>query len=539
MLALALMFVSIQAADSVLASVWVLVEPSFGFDEVRNFKDGFAVVHKNYKYGYVDKTGKLAIPLQYDGACDFNEGFAAVWKGEKCGIIDTSGKTVIPFEYDILAECFHEGLAIAIDGEKMGYIDKTNKIVLPLEYYGASRFEGGFALVKNKDKRGIIDTSGKTVAPFEYTSVVHPGFDNGIAIVSKGNYPDEKYGAIDTSGKAVVPFDYAGVSIYDGMAVVTTGTNGKYKYGCIDIATGKTVVAAGEYDYIGLFGDGLAAVRKGDIYGGKCGYIDKTGKVAIPLEYMSAGDFSEGLAFVGKAVDGEGKYFYIDTAGKIAIDLGGYANGRTFRGGIALVERSDFQGIFSVYEYIDKEGNKVTPVRYPCAYDFSEGLAWINTGGVTTKSGYQSSTGKWGILKIFGTGDPIGDVLYSDITAYINGYPIPSSNIKGNTMIIAEDLANYGFDVKWNNNDRTLKIEWDKNKKFTPLPAEKDTVNKPGAFRCKYVYTDIKTYLSGVEVESYNINGRTFVSFDLLSRYGTVTWDGKAREIRIETKGQP
>ena len=127
---------SIQAADSVATSVWVLIEPSFSFDEVRNFKNGFAVVHKNYKYGYVDRTGKLAISLQYDSAGDFNEGFAVVWKGEKCGIIDTSGKIVIPFEYESLAKCFHEGLAIAINGEKMGHINKKTKLCCRLSITG-------------------------------------------------------------------------------------------------------------------------------------------------------------------------------------------------------------------------------------------------------------------------------------------------------------------------------------------------------------------------------------------------------------------
>lgn len=34
------------------------------------------------KYGFMDKTGKMVVPLQYDYAKDFSEGLAAVGMGE-------------------------------------------------------------------------------------------------------------------------------------------------------------------------------------------------------------------------------------------------------------------------------------------------------------------------------------------------------------------------------------------------------------------------------------------------------------------------
>ena len=130
-------------------------------------------------------------------------------------------------------------------------------------------------------------------------------------------------------------------------------------------------------------------------------------------------------------------------------------------------------------------------------------------------------------------GDVIGDVLYSDITAYINGYAIPSSVINGKTLVVAEDLAKYGFDVKWDGTERTLKVELNKNKKITPLKVDKDTTQKPGTFKCNYLFTDIRTYLSGEVVDSYAIDGRTLIDFELLKKYGKISWDGKTRELRL------
>ena len=49
------------------------------------FSDGMArVTDENLKYGFIDKTGHLVIPCQYDDAGDFSEGLASVmeesWK---------------------------------------------------------------------------------------------------------------------------------------------------------------------------------------------------------------------------------------------------------------------------------------------------------------------------------------------------------------------------------------------------------------------------------------------------------------------------
>ena len=50
-------------------------------------------------------------------------------------------------------------------------------------------------------------------------------------------------------------------------------------------------------------------------------------------------------------------------------------------------------------------------------------------------------------------GDPMGWVLYTDIVAYINGVPIHSYNIEGYTYVVAEELADYGFHVTWDDQD--------------------------------------------------------------------------------------
>ena len=130
-------------------------------------------------------------------------------------------------------------------------------------------------------------------------------------------------------------------------------------------------------------------------------------------------------------------------------------------------------------------------------------------------------------------GTKLGDVVYSDITAYINGHEIPVRAANGKTLVVVEDLARYGFDVVWNGTAKTLKVEINKGKAFNPMTAEKDAANKPGAFRGNYVYTGIKTYLSGKLTGCVSINGQIYMDFETLKKYGKISWNGQTRELRL------
>ncbi len=59
------------------------------------FSDGRAPIKQNRKWGFVDKTGQVVIPPQFDNAQHFSNGLASVSiKDEKNGFINTSGRFV-------------------------------------------------------------------------------------------------------------------------------------------------------------------------------------------------------------------------------------------------------------------------------------------------------------------------------------------------------------------------------------------------------------------------------------------------------------
>ncbi len=64
------------------------------FDEVWSFREGLAVVKKNNKWGYVDNTGTIKIPLVYDKAHGFINGVAWVVQNGKNKYINKHGACV-------------------------------------------------------------------------------------------------------------------------------------------------------------------------------------------------------------------------------------------------------------------------------------------------------------------------------------------------------------------------------------------------------------------------------------------------------------
>lgn len=129
-----------------------------------------------------------------------------------------------------------------------------------------------------------------------------------------------------------------------------------------------------------------------------------------------------------------------------------------------------------------------------------------------------------------------GNILNDDVMAYINGNAVPSWTTDNKTVVIAEDLVNYGFDVIWNDKDQTLKITYNSAKKYNPIKTEKN-IKKPGSVYCKYYASDVKTYIAGQEVKAYDIKGKILVDIeDLSAAYGSAVWNGTKREIKITVK---
>jgi hypothetical protein len=143
------------------------------------------------------------------------------------------------------------------------------------------------------------------------------------------------------------------------------------------------------YVSIGEYSDGLAPVYIGSEWGYRWGYIDTSGQLIIPTQYLDAKPFSEGLAPVQS--ENNKKWGYIDTSGQYIIEPQ-FDNAELFSEGLAIVELKD-QG----KGYIDVNGNFVVEPRdYLRMDNFHEGVAVVSVKEFMSESPYHGIVDKTG-----------------------------------------------------------------------------------------------------------------------------------------------
>ena len=81
--------------------------------------------------GFVDRSGKIAIPLRFDAARSLSEGMAAVGVDRTWGFIDTTGNIAVPPQYDTVWDFSHRLAMVKVtrEGSRDRYIDRGGHIV--------------------------------------------------------------------------------------------------------------------------------------------------------------------------------------------------------------------------------------------------------------------------------------------------------------------------------------------------------------------------------------------------------------------------
>lgn len=353
--------------------IQTLVEPTLDYDYVGEFREGLAMVCKNQEIGFIDKGGKPVIPFGMYESINrssmlhmqylFSEGLCAMIKNGKCGFMDRTGKTVIQPEYDDVS-WFSEGLAAARKDGKWGFIDKSGVSVIPFEYDFVQLFSEGLVAAQKEGEFGYLDKTGEVVIPFGLNYDYIESFHEGLARVMTGRGEMPNYPRLENESNEDF-FKRNSEAVREAMK--------NERWGFID-RTGKLQLPL-EYSYLSSLNEGLAVSLKD----GHSNYIDKMGSSPFLTQYNHMNVFNEGLASVKK----DGKWGFIDKKGELVIPLS-YDNDFIihFSEGFAAVKINEKWG------YIDKTGNVVIPFEYNCAYPVNEGIAVV------------CKDGKWGTFQI-------------------------------------------------------------------------------------------------------------------------------------------
>lgn len=248
------------------------------------FNEGMAVIfnpinpeEQLYEFGYIDSTGKIFKKIQYTDALSFSEGLAYVMKKGERGYIDKTGKMVIPLEDNIVGYAFSEGLAaVSNDKFKVGFIDKKGELKIGFDQDMPTNFNDGLARVADTltGKIGFINKYG--------VRVIRCIFDEAHDINENrtmAGYYNQKYqmqwAMLDGKGNILTNFRFEHAKGFKNGAAVVLFDN---RWGFID-STGNFLFEK-SFDLAENFEkDNLAWVVDND----KVGFIDKSGTMKIEL----------------------------------------------------------------------------------------------------------------------------------------------------------------------------------------------------------------------------------------------------------------
>lgn len=392
MILISILSLQVLAMDS--TDLLTLVEPKY--ERANLFSDGMALVLRDNKYFYIDKTGKEVISLPYKAndidPKDFHEGVALITLGVSGNepthtviAIDKSGKTVFKLD-NVYASTGNLrpgsliGYSILLPGMEYAehyYIDTRGHKYSSKEYNDIYDFNAdGLALFKKGQKFGVIDRSGRTLLKAEYSNIKF--LQGGYMLVeddSRGIIGE--WAVIDKNGKETIGMGrYISFSISDKSLIVSDGKACKL----LDFS-GKVLYES--TGYIDGFSEELASTT----VNGDRVIIDTLGHEVFRCRAES-GFFnfkmSEGLATILK----DSRWVIIDKNFKevAALKNNGYAIVDPFKDGMAAIGTYD-----NKWGFIDSDGQEIVTPQYESVEDFSTGLAIIVSDdtkyGVINKSG--------------------------------------------------------------------------------------------------------------------------------------------------------
>jgi hypothetical protein len=252
------------------------------------------VVVQDGKYGYIDHEGRIVIKPQFIWGTWFSKGLATVYLCGREVSIDRTGK-ILPKRIALEGE-----LVPKPKDKKVGFVDSSGEFRIAPTFDDVMPFAESLAAVKVGPKWGFINSAGEFVIPprFKYAFYFLEGIGTAIA--------DEGYVLIDKAGE-VIAVGESHANVAQGRIPFTRGG----RSGFLDMK--GSVAVPFVYDAVSQYSEGLAAVEQQ----GKWGFIDRDGQVVIPLEFDKVSEFSKGLA---PAKRGE-RTGFIDHTGRFAFEL--------------------------------------------------------------------------------------------------------------------------------------------------------------------------------------------------------------------------
>lgn len=249
-----------------------------------DFSGGLAKVSVGSSYGYIDTSGRLAIPAIYNRAWDFKAGLAIIGFDGHLGVINKHGKEVIPASYDKIKLLEKENLLLCNLSDTGIVFDLLGNELVRIADATLMESNGKIISVQKDGKTYFFDLTAKAMKPHStWVTATYLGEDRWAGKNELG------FMLLDADGKPLSRKSYAQINrFFDGMAAYHKTTS----WGYMDLSGVEQTI-----DVFGLAWDYKEGFARAAFADG-IAFLDRNQKLAFypPGGTIDMRDFSEGLA---------------------------------------------------------------------------------------------------------------------------------------------------------------------------------------------------------------------------------------------------
>lgn len=351
---------------------------------LRSFEKGAPYtpyITEDNQMGLIDRRGRECLldgkPVRYTYIGPFVAGRARVCIGGQLSLIGPQQKEVpLPYKFSINSPAFFKGAFNIWLGEGAANQQQSSEGHIFALDHTASPCRWGY-----------INEQGALVLEVEadYVEDFYPA--DSIAYILRVNqrkdaygHPDADYGVINYQGEEILPTTYSQITNLKEYFLLTVDSTPTFFF----TQRGHEIFI--NPTRLRPFSEGLAQFKDAS---GKWGYVDTSGQVVIPPQYLRSRPFSDGLALVA---DSTGACQYLDQTGQVAFitpfdvrqwrGLGDFHEDRAWFKGKgwswgAYGRSGDLVIPTSVYYRIKADGLPGEDEAYPLPMDFWEGVASV------------------------------------------------------------------------------------------------------------------------------------------------------------------
>lgn len=201
------------------------------YDEINEISDNFYTVKLNGKYGALNNFGQVIIEPKFEELGDFKNGFAYYRSENKSGFVSKDGY-VHKAEFDWLSDFGADKIAIVKIGNSYGLVNANGKIILETKYDQVLKANNGLFIVVLNNLYGFYNSAGCFLSTIAYDFSKEKPVDfytNGqvFKLIKKG-----QQALMDANGRTSIDF-----GVYEEINFASNGlirVKNKNKYGYVD-----------------------------------------------------------------------------------------------------------------------------------------------------------------------------------------------------------------------------------------------------------------------------------------------------------------